>query len=326
MRATMIQAGQRLSVDCPVRWLAELLTEACPDAWQPADGQPADIELIVRTGADLSYVDGWEPVTRGAFRRAGAVVLHNACGSGFDLRVRADDRLRVEASWRPPRRERLAAWVLRSRFHLLVRAALVQYPALWWAGRLGHAPLHAAAAELGDATPLLAGPGGIGRSTLLLGALADGGQACADNLCVSDGRQVHGLVEPVRVTGGAGRKMPHGRRELPLPARIPALTPDRVILLRRDDRRVPAVRPLDPARAADRMAAGTYMAGELRRYWAFAATLALGTGIGPAHPPLGSVAWSLAKRVPCWEIILGEQPSLGLRELLTECVPAAVTS
>jgi len=320
MRAMLVQAGQRLAVDCPVRWLGELLAEACPGAWQPTAGQP-DIELTI-SSADLSTVDGWEPVTRGAFRRAGAVVLHNACGSGFDLRVRADDRLRVEACWRPPRRDRLASWVLRSRFHLLARAVLVQYPALWWAGRTGQAPVHAAAVALGDAVPLLAGPGGIGRSTLLLGA---GGQACADNLCVSDGRRVHGLVEPVRVEGGRGRRMPHGRRELALPARVASLEPDRVVLLRRDDRRYPVVRPLDPGRAAEMMVAGTYMAGELRRYWAFAATLALATGVGPAHPPLAAVALSLAKRLPCWEIVLGEKPSLGLRELLAECTPAAVT-
>jgi hypothetical protein len=325
MRALMVQAGQRLSVDCPVNWLAELLTEACPGAWQPVSGQPADIELIIRTGSDPSTLDGWEPVTRGAYRRAGEVVLHNACGSGFDLRVRAGERLVVEASWRPPRRDRLASWALRSRFHLLVRAALVQYPAMWWAGRLGHAPLHAAAVSLGDAIPLLAGPGGIGRSTLLLGGLADGGQACADNLCVSDGRWVHGLVEPVRVESGQGRRMPHGRRELPLPSRVPSLAPDRLILLRRDDRQHPAVRPLDPVRAADMMVAGTYMAGELRRYWSFAATLTLGTGVGPAHPPLGAVAWSLAERMPCWEIILGDKPTVGLRELLAQCAPTAVT-
>jgi hypothetical protein len=325
MRAMMLQAGQRLSVDCPVTWLADLLTEACPDAWQPTNGQSADIELVV-TDSDLSTTDGWEPVTRGAFRRAGVVVLRNACGSGFDLRVRAGERLRVEASWRPPRRDRLAAWVLHSRFHLLVRATLVQYPAMWWAGRLGQAPLHAAAVALGEAVPLLAGPGGIGRSTLLLGGLADGGQACADNLCVSDGRWVHGLVEPVRVEGGQGRRMPHGRRELALPSRVPSLAPDRLILLRRDDRQHPMVRPLDPVRACDMTVAGTYMAGELRRYWAFAATLALGTGVGSAHPPLGSVAWALAKRLPCWEIILGNKPSLGLRDLLAQCVPSAVTT
>jgi hypothetical protein len=325
MRAVMVQAGQRLSVDAPVHWVAGLLAEACPGAWQPPDGLPADIEIVVRTDHRMSDVDGWEPVTRGAYRRGGAVVLHNACGSGFDLRVRAEDRLLIEASWRPPRRDRLAAMALRSRFHLLVRAALVQYPAMWWAGRSGRVPLHAAAVDSDGAVALLAGPGGIGRSTLLLDALAAGGRACSDNLCVSDGRTVHGLVEPVRVEGGAGRRMPHGRREMALPSRVRSLVPDRVIVLRRDGLPYSTVRPLDPAPAADAMVAGTYMAGELRRYWAFAATLALGTGVGPAHPPIGAVAADLARQVPCWEVVLGEKPTVGLRELLAACGATAVS-
>jgi hypothetical protein len=325
MRAVMVQAGQRLSVECPVAWVAALLAEACPHAWQPHDGQPADIELVVRNDSRLSDVDGWEPLTRGAYRRGGAVVLHNACGSGFDLRVRADDRLRIEASWRPPRRDRLAAVALRSRFHLLVRAALLQYPAMWWAGRSGRAPLHAAAIEVDGAVALLAGPGGIGRSTLLLDALAAGGRACSDNLCLSDGRTVHGLVEPVRVEGGAGRRMPHGRREMALPSRVRSLVPDRLILLRRDGFPYSTVRPLDPAHAAEAMVAGTYMAGELRRYWAFASTLALGTGVGPAHPPIGAVATTLAGHVPCWEVMLGAKPTAGLRELLAACAATAVS-
>lgn len=330
MRAVMVQAGQRLSVDCPVRWVAALLAEACPDAWQPADGQEADgqeadVELVVRAGASYSDVDGWEPVTRGAFRRGGTLVLHNACGSGFDLRIRVGDRLRIEASWRPPRRDRLAATLLRSRFHLLVRCALVQYPVMWWAGRLGFAPLHAAAIELDGVVSLLAGPGGVGRSTLLLAALADGGRACSDNLCLSDGHVAHGLVEPVRVEGGAGRRMPHGRRERALPCRVPSLVPDRVLVLRRDGLPCSTVRPLDPAHAAEAVVAATYMAGELRRYWAFAATLALGTGVGPAHPPIEAVAKSLTERLPSWEVVLGAQPTAGPRELLAACGTTAVS-
>jgi hypothetical protein len=67
------------------------------------------------------------------------------------------------------------------------------------------------------------------------------------------------------------------------------------------------------------------MAGELRRYWAFAATLALGTGVGPAHPPIGAVARSMAERAPGWEIVLGTRPTVGLRELLAACDAKAVS-
>ena len=54
--------------------------------------------------------------------------------------------------------------------------------------------------------------------------------------------------------------------------------------------------------------AGTYMAGELRRYWAFASTLALGTGVGEVHPRVDEVARTLTAGLPCWELTLGERP------------------
>jgi hypothetical protein len=321
MRALLTQAGERLRADCSPGWLTALLTEACPGAWCPDDGEAAGIELSVTAGAEPFQLGGGAPLTRGAYRCGRAVVVHNACGSGFDLRLTADgDRLRVEARWRPPWRERLASVALRSRFHLLARAALLQYPALWWAGRRGRVPLHAAAVTLGRAVPLLAGPGGIGRSTLLLDAVAAGERACSDNLCVSDGDQVYGLVEPVRVEGGGGRRMAYGRSERPLPGLTPVLRPDRLVALSRNDADRPTVLPLVPEAAAEALTAGTYMAGELRRYWAFAATLALGTGVGPAHPPVREVAGALADRLPACEIVLGARPGAGLAELLSPVV------
>ena len=58
------------------------------------------------------------------------------------------------------------------------------------------------------------------------------------------------------------------------------------------------------------------MAGELRRYWAFAATLALGTGLGGSHPPVEDVAGTLSTQaaVPAGD---PRRPSgAPLRELL----------
>jgi hypothetical protein len=64
-----------------------------------------------------------------------------------------------------------------------------------------------------------------------------------------------------------------------------------------------------PESAARALVTSTYMAGELRRYWAFAATLSVGTGIGPAHPPLTEVASTLTQRLPCFELLLGRTPA-----------------
>jgi hypothetical protein len=41
------------------------------------------------------------------------------------------------------------------------------------------------------------------------------------------------------------------------------------------------------------------MAGELRRYWAFGATLAAASGLGPALPAVEGVARRLAAALPC---------------------------
>lgn len=324
MRAVLLQAGERLVVTCAEPWTARLLAEACPDAWLPVGAEPPDVEVVVSADRAPFELSGAEPLTRGAYRRHGAVLLSNAAGSGFDLCLRPDgERLAVEARWRPPARERLAARALRSRFHLLARAVLVQYPALWWAGRHGRVPLHAAAVTVGGTTCLLAGPGGVGRSTLLLRAVTAGERACSDNLCASDGIWAHGLVEPVRIEGGGGRRMAYGRSERSLPGRVDVLRPDRLVVLRRADRGRPAIAPLDPASAARALTTGTYMAGELRRYWPFAATLALGTGIGPSHPPVTAIAADLAERLPAFEIVLGAVPGADLAELLAHA--AAVT-
>lgn len=317
MRAALVQAGERMVVSCADRWVARLLAEACPDAWHPVGTATPDVEVFVSADRGPMDLTGAEPLTRGAWVRRGEVLLTNAVGSGFDLGFHAEgSRLRVEARWRPPVREGFAAHAFRSRFHLLARAALVQYPALWWAGRRGRVPLHASAVTVGPATCLLAGPGGVGRSTLLLQAVAAGERTCSDNLCVSDGVWAHGVIEPVRVEGGGGRRMAYGRSERPLPGRVDALRPDRLVVLRRSNAAWPVVKPLDPAAAARVLAAGTYMAGELRRYWPFAAALALGAGIGPSHPKVTETAEELAARLPAYEIVLGAAPGAGLAELL----------
>ncbi|WP_433503772.1 hypothetical protein ACQP04_29370 [Pseudonocardia halophobica] len=317
MEGELLQAGERLVIRSEPSWLDGVLWEAVGEPWLPISDGHVDVDVLVERDTSAFPVSGWERVTRGAHRRGTACVLENACGSGFDLLVAAEPaaraerhgRLRVVARWRPPRRERLAALVLRSRFHLLVRAVLLQYPPLWNAGRRGRVPLHAAAVEIGTSVPLLVGPGGIGRSTVLLAAARAGGRACSDNVVAGDAHRMFGLVEPMRVEGGGGRRMAHGRRERALPGRTSDLEPDRIVVLRRSNSAEPRVEQIGAAHAARALTAGTYMAGELRRYWGFASTLALGTGIGPAHPPIADTAAAIAARLPAVEITLTSRPT-----------------
>jgi hypothetical protein len=261
------------------------------------------------------WTRGWEPFARGAWRRTGAVVIQNVCTAGFDLHLGFESgRPTFTYRWRPPARDRAAARILRSRFHLLARAVLMQYPVLWWAGASGRVPLHASACRTAAATPLLTCPSGVGRSTLILEELRGGGSATGDNLAVADEQTVWGLVEPLRVEGGGGRRMPHGRGELPPPRPIQA-RPDSLVVLQRGEAAGSSLLPWDPSNAARALGSSTYMAGELRRYWAFAATLAAGTGCGPPHPPVSTVASALAARLPCYRLVLGKRPRDRLSDL-----------
>lgn len=308
--------GELLSIACDLGWVEDLIEEALAGEAEPSAASPTLSVQVEQTSAGFD-VAGWEPVTRGAWARGGNVVIEDACSSGFDLCLRGDvDRIEFAVRWRGSLRGTAAATLLRTRFILLARAVLLQYPAMWRATIRGRAPLHAVVCTAGRATPMLAGPGGVGKSTLLRQELAAGGRAISDNVCVSDGVTAWGLVEPMRVERGEGRAVTHGRRESRMTHREEWLRPDLLVALRRDDLDTAAVRTCDAATSARSLVAGTYTAGELRRFWGFAATLAAGTGLGPAHPPVESIASALASRLPAVEIVLPRQPGVRLADLL----------
>ena len=216
------------------------------------------------------------------------------------------------------RATRSANVLLGSRFRLLAVQTLVHYPTLWWAAaQRARVPLHVSVTSGAAGVTMIAGPGGVGKSTMLSAGLTHGEIATADNICACDSRTAYGLVEPLRVAGGAGPPAPHGRREIPLPGRVRSLDPDRLVVLGR----APAgerttVRPLSPEQAARALVAGTYTAGELRRFWPFAATLALATGIGPAHPDVMGMAGTLAARLACVEVRVAHGSPAPIGELL----------
>ena len=240
MRGLLHTAGERVELTCAVPWIADILTEGA--AGQLAgDGTTPDVRVTVERGSAAFDVTGWRVLTRDAWYRHGQVIIRNACSSGLDLQVTVGEpSLDVVARWRPSGRERAAAAVLRARARLLLRAVLLQYPALWRSQQRGRAPLHASVCSLGPAegsggqTVMLAGPGGIGKSTLVHGELLSGAACTCDNLCVSDGQYAWGVVEPLRlpaeVHGGQGRRMPiqqPGKRGVAATSRPAAAGPAR---------------------------------------------------------------------------------------------------
>jgi len=319
-----ISAGERVTIDSELAWAGRLIERAIGRIEEC--GPPRDYCPTVRVRVEASRaafpVEGLRTITRGAFSDGRRTVLRDVGGSGFDLALEVegegpDGVLSVTARYRPGTLSRAANLALSGRFALLAGQVLVHYPVLWRAGWRGRVPLHVAVVSTSEGTALLAGPGGIGKSTVLVRLLADGAFATADNLCCADDERCFGLVEPLRLdraTAGGGRgRTSHGRVDRPLPARVAELTPDRLVVLERGPQTETSV--IEPEEAARTIVAGTYAAGELRRYWAFAATLALATGRGEAHPRIGETARAIAGNLPCLRVRVGDHASVSAADL-----------
>ena len=286
MRTLLSSAGELVRLESELDWAGRRMSEGLGDALRGPEAiaeRTPTMTVLVEAKSEPFDVRGWTALGRSAWERNGSVVVTDITTSGFDCRLRVDDMPTFTFRRRPPARERAAAIALPSRARLLRRSALVLYPVLWAAGVQGRVPLHACASTAGDEVVLLSGPSGVGKSTLVAREIGAGGRATSDNLCVSDGASVWGVAEPARLPGASGRRSSHGRRETPLTGWVAEMVPDRVVLLAKSD--APAIaRPCEPSRATRALAAGTYMAGELRRFWPIAATWSLGTGRGPVHP------------------------------------------
>jgi hypothetical protein len=319
-------AGEQVQVSSDTAWADCLIAAAVgasPDDVAVGDRPgraPATptVRLQLESRRTAFERGGLRIVSRGAYSDGQRTVLLDAGGSGFDLLINpARELLTVTARYRPPRRTRAANRLLSDRFRLLAGQVLVHYPVLWRAGWRDRVPLHASVVRTAFGVPLCAGPSGVGKSTVLLGLISAGASATSDNLCAADPTGCFGLLEPIRAVTGPGPRTSHGRVERPMTGRVGELCPDRIVLLERSGVgvEVTAAKPHDAVRA---MVGGTYAAGELRRYWAFAATLALATGIGPAHPPITDLAWDYASRVPCARVRVGDGARVTAEQLCQE--------
>jgi hypothetical protein len=325
MEAVLSTGGETVVIRSAVPWVADRIREGADDCLTL--GTVPDPTMRISVDRERTPFDtrGWVPVTRDAWCRDGHVVVQDVATSGFDMHLWWKGEVAdVVFRWRPPRATRAAGLLLRRRARLLVRAVLLQYPVLWVASTRGRAPLHAPALSMGKYGPgLLVGPSGVGKTTLVEKETAAGGVATGDNLSVGDGRIVWGIVEPMRTQQGSGRRAPHGRRESRLDRRVPALEPRLLAVLRRGTRR--RLKECPPEVATRELVASTYAAGELRRYWPLHAMLALGTGLGPPHPPVSQVAAAFAAHLRCLIVELPSVPQVSLGDIVAEEGAAAWT-
>jgi hypothetical protein len=316
--------GESLAVDCDLPWVRCRITEG-------ADGQltamPAGREITVRVTVEASSraftTSGWSRITRDASTCDGRVVIEDVATSGFDMLVSCEEStVDFVCRWRPGWRTRAAATLLRDRARLLIRAVLLQYPVMWAAGLRGRVPLHACGVVPSDTGGMLiVGPSGVGKTTLVEREIAFDGRATADNMCLTDGNSVWGVVEPVRSEQGTGRSVTHGRRESHLRGRVPVVAPQAIVVLEHGEQTM--VRASDPGAAARALVASTYSAGELRRYWPVHAVLALGTARGEAHPPVAEMAAAICARLPCLTVTLAGVTRVRLAELIADSGVAA---
>lgn len=266
----------------------------------------ADVTLFLESAREPFDTAGHELVTRGVWAgRDGEVVIDDVGGSGYSQRWSSvGNHLEVRTRWLPSSKARLAATLLPTRFRALQAQVLLHYPALWWSSINGRVPLHVSAVEIDGVAVVLAGPGGVGKSTLVAQALRSGARATCDNVAVSSGDRLYGLAETLRLDSTQGRRASHGRREVPWSGRVPELDPQMIVVVRRGDPARSGARALDSEAAVRALVGGTYAAGELQRFWPLCAVLGHATGRGPVHPPVEQVARSMCSRLPCFELAI----------------------
>lgn len=318
MQGTLETAGERIRLDVAIGWIADLVEETAGSSLVRTDDGDATMRVVVER--DRRPFPGGM-IGRGLRRSGRDVVIEDAAQTGFDMLVRPwDTPPTFVLRWRPTPQMRMLRAAAPARWRLRVGTALTQYPAIWRAITVARAPLHAACFAIEQGTALVVGAPGSGKSSALTAEGSPDLLPVTDNLCVADPRTVWPVVEPFRVDAAAagdeetGLPTTRGRVAISSRRRRTVASPDLVVVLERGD--VTRVRDADPSQTARLMVTATYACGELRRFWPFAATLAMATGCGPALPPVLPVARALVDRLPCVGISLA-RPGLRISDVLT---------
>lgn len=246
---------------------------------------------------------GWDRLDRDLYRRGPELAWFRIDDfPDLHLRLKWDgDALAVEGDYyhhlgRTPARD----WVRRVLYsHNLPRLQrrrfttllyyLVYYPLFWWLEHhgIGH-PIHAGGVEMPGGLVVLAGPSGVGKSTLVTGlAAAPGARLLSDTFLLHHGAQIMAVPEPLLLDRWSrGWLGDHARLLQPIPHRY-SLDRDgfhwpdshlssggraRVLVF---SQRAAShyVKPVTASAAQGRIRAGDLIVNDVRRYWAFASIL-----------------------------------------------------
>jgi hypothetical protein len=262
---------------------------------------------------------------------------------GERLSVRGDYYHRLSQDRRADRLRRLVyrrqlSALRRKRFTRLLYY-LVYYPVFWWLEHVRDAhPLHAGAVDTPAGGVLLAGPSGVGKSTLTaaLGA-TDGARILSDTFVVHRAAELWAVPEPLLLDrwsmqwlgeaaaalAGLEHSYALGRDGYVIPrARFSERTEARVIVLPRRSAEY-FVRPLEGTLAMARIDAYDDIVNDLRRYRPLAAVLELlePCGIGGARQ---RSLEELTAAVPCYE--LGLTAALTRDEVVAALLAIRTTS
>lgn len=284
-----------------------------------------------RDRADVASLQGLERVDRDLYRGDGSIAwfridevpgLHLRCAlNGDRLEVVADYYYSLSPD---PRRDRLKRWLyarrvpaLRQRRFTTLLYYLLYYPCFWWLERrCGLHPIHAAGIEMDGAVVVLAGPSGVGKSTLSTGLAGfPGVRFLSDTFLLQRGTTVRAVPEPLLLDswsqdwiGPAAELLEPIRWRYCLdrdgfhwPAERSSRGGSAHLLIVPHRAAAHYVRPLSPTQARGHIDAGNFLVNDLRRYWACAAAFEM-LDPSPLAAARAREIESLTQGVPSFEV------------------------
>ena len=216
---------------------------------------------------------------------------------------------------------------------------LVYYPTFWWLEhhRVCH-PIHAGGVQLPGGVVAMAGPSGVGKSTLVTGlACHPSARLLSDTFLLHQGATVRSVPEPLLLDqwsrgwlGGGADALQPIRHRYSLERNgfhwpDDQLAPGGEVRLLVFPQRAAShyVRPLPVGQAQGRLRAGDLIVNDVRRYWAFASVLEV---LDP-NPLVQAREQSLAafvERVPCFEVgLTADVPRAEIADLVDRLLTGA---